>query len=204
MNVEDLRNRWFVEPGPELRRQLIDCFQWKKEWPGILKDLPGADEIDHYCDLRGIDLTGISLAKCELQYAALDFGRFENCNFGGTDFQFASMKQASFAEANLTLAHMLQVEASGTSFINSDMYRAIAICADFRDCNFSKAHMGKIILDDARCNHASFVDADLTSARLLSCNLSSANLRNARLNDVDLSVCIVDERTILPHSINED
>lgn len=189
------------------------------EWPDAAVDAETgfSDCLFEACSFAGGDLTGVAFRRCRFlrcRFASVTLrdAVFEDCVFTdratstGTVFAFSELREARFRRCDLSFCgfersgtfglvmegcNLLGAKFDRAEFSHAFGRKTIATQAEFRDCRFELADLGRIRLPGCtlvRCDfrEADLSDADLSEADLRDSDLSTAVLTGASLAGADL------------------
>ena len=127
--------------------------KWRKENPGVIPDLTGANLAEAH--LVFADLRGANLSRAEL----------DRSDFRGADLRGANLREADLHSAILRLANLV-----GATLKTSDFRGAYLIGADVSEAYLGEANLRRANLDnsdftDARVISTVFGDNDLSTVK---------------------------------------
>lgn len=140
------------------------------------------------CNFNGVDFTladlsSTSMGKCNLRSSLFHFAKFSRANIDSCTFY-----EAQLQDAILTETMIKESQFPGCNFTGANMTFLIA-----KSCDFRKALLIEVELDNARLEQCRLDDLDLRTvmfegATLRQCKLSSTNFEDVRL-DCEFSDC---------------
>ena len=121
----------------------------------------------------------------------------QGADLRGRNAEYAQMPDGNFNEANLRAVDWIRANLSGSTFVNTNMYKAGLYGVDLTNADlsgadaskvsFAKANLTSADLSGADVSKANLRNANLTGANLTGADLSKANLKGANLTNADLS-----------------
>ncbi|EFC45369.1 predicted protein, partial [Naegleria gruberi] len=103
--------------------------------------------------------------------------KLQGLNLPGIDLSGLDLSSVNFSKTNLKNANL-----SRCTLDFSEMRETI-----IEGCNFSNAHMFKIIIKNANCKNVNFSGASLRGASITHCDMNGANFNSSDLELADLS-----------------
>lgn len=107
--------------------------KWRRENPGIVPDLSGAD-------LRGTALTGINLSETDLEKASLIRAHLVGADliradFAGSDLSEANLREANLSRTDLIDSKLSRADLSGAMLWYTTFVKCIVDEVSFADCS---------------------------------------------------------------------
>lgn len=97
------------------------------------------------------------------------------------DLHLVSLERVRVAGANMALAHLVGLRASGVSFEGASLERVMATDANFYGANFKGANLRRADFSRSDMRGGDFRGADLSFTDFEQCNLEGADFRGAML-----------------------
>jgi len=145
----------------------------------------------------GTDFTGLDLSHIECggylymatRIPVADGVNFSQCNFAGSNFNYASLNNCIFDGAVLTGARFYSCEFDNTDFSNAKLQNTEIYWSSFKNSNFSRLH-----LQNCKIWGCDFVEADVSETDFSGTEMypygtkfPSANCAGTCFRDCDLS-----------------
>ena len=176
--------------------------------------------------IEDVDATDANFNLAELENAHLEHGVFRGAIFSEatlekahcykSDFRTANMREVNMQNADLREAILFGVDATDADFTMVNLQQATMERGIFQGVSFIQARM-----QNTKCKHAYFVNADLRGANLQGADLRGANfqgadlqnaqlqgadvrgadLRNVNVSDADFSGAIFSSTTKMEHTL---
>src|SRR5271166_4418470 len=121
--------------------------KWRKENPGVVPDLRGAEL--RKADLHGANLEWSRLFISKLERANLHEARLSGADSSGADFTRANLTGAHLTSADLTLAKLIGSNLSGANLRWTNLSRAKLTGADFSGAEASETVFANVDLSAA-------------------------------------------------------
>lgn len=166
---------------PELDRSLMSRL-------ASCRAVPDQEEFDELLDEHGRWLDGgarewiglwNSLVQSDIVFAIWDGPVVSDGE--QLDLHLVSLEQVRAAGANLALAHLVGLRASGVSFEGASLERVMATDANFYGANFKGANLRRADFSRSDMRGCDFRGADLSFTDLEKCNLEGADFTGATL-----------------------
>lgn len=165
MQKDECVARWMTPEGVHRRRRVLEMLRVGDErWPETLIGFPGASEVEHNQDLRG-----------------LDFGHFNGTLFiPYADASWANFSKLVIRNGNFNAAKLLHAD-----FTRAQIFDSLFTSADARWATFSGARVVRSYFDAAQLSWVNFDDADLDHVDLSRSDLTFASFKDTREKNVD-------------------